>query len=627
MTTTSTLMESNMACKYEMMTEINLWIHFYLLVILVSQPVICAIEKDKNVVSSNSSLSSVSYAYSQNRSQCLQILCSESKYDCFGIQYSQNGPTLPYGHCVTYSEDTNLLSMSSCRYFEPENYNVTSSQHNILLPRNLSQLNDYMCGPMNRKGLVCSECADGFGSSVTSFGYKCANCTDAWYGVPLFLFLEFVPITVFYVLVLTFQISITSPPMPCLIMYSQLIVIAFDSTSFVISRDMTLDLKIVLTLYCLFNLDFCRYDLLPPFCVSSRLKSIHTFFLGYISAFYPILLICLTWVCVELHGRNFRPLVWLWRPFHRCFVHLRRGWDTKSDIIDVFTTFFFLSYTKIIYQTLLLLSNEFVRQRDEFGRTSIIYRSAIDVSIDYRGVYYLSFAIPTGIIASIFFFLPPLLLILFSIKAFRLCLLKCHLNFIAMQIFIDKVHSCYRNGLDGDRDMRSFSGLYFFLRAAVYLTSSFSHLLTSYNISIDRRFAVGTLFFLITLTIAIARPYRKAYMNYLDTAILFHLAILCYMLSSNVGALLLKKILLAIPIAVFILTTILRKSFSVSKVYCKILKICKYCSNNCFRSRSTPSSPEPIESPTVDNQTASQPLTLPTSTIISYGTCKDNYIS
>ena len=33
----------------------------------------------------------------------------------------------------------------------------------ISLPENVSELNDYMCGPMNRKGLVCSECIDGFG--------------------------------------------------------------------------------------------------------------------------------------------------------------------------------------------------------------------------------------------------------------------------------------------------------------------------------------------------------------------------------------------------------------------------------------------------------------------------------
>ena len=128
---------------------------------------------------------------------------------------------------MTYNEDTNLLSMTSCRYFEPGGYNVTNSKH-ILLPRNLSQLNDYMCGPLNRKGLVCSECADGFGPSMTSFRYKCANCTNAWYGVPLFLFLEFVPITVLYFVFWIFQISITSPPIPCFIMYAQLFVLAFD---------------------------------------------------------------------------------------------------------------------------------------------------------------------------------------------------------------------------------------------------------------------------------------------------------------------------------------------------------------------------------------------------------------
>ena len=105
----------------------------------------------------------------------------------------------------------------------------------IHLPMNLSQLNDYICGPMNRKGLVCSECADGFGPSVTSFEYKCANCSDMKYAVSLFLFLEFVPLTIFYAICLAFQISVTSAPMPCFIMYryAQIIIATFDSaTSF-----------------------------------------------------------------------------------------------------------------------------------------------------------------------------------------------------------------------------------------------------------------------------------------------------------------------------------------------------------------------------------------------------------
>ena len=108
-----------------------------------------------------------------------------------------------------------------------------------------------MCGPLNRKGLVCSECTDGFGPSVTSFGYtKGIKCGNEWYRVPLFLIYEFVPVT----------------------------------------------------------------------------------------------LSALSYIC-HTNGRNFRPLVW---PFHRCLSVFERGWDTKSDIIDVFITFVLLCYNKFI---------------------------------------------------------------------------------------------------------------------------------------------------------------------------------------------------------------------------------------------------------------------------------------
>ena len=244
--------------------------------------------------------------------------------------------------------------------------------------------------------------------------------------------------------------------------------------------------------------------------MSSKLKFIHLAFLGYISAFYPILLIFLTWVCVELHGRNFRPLVWLWRPFHRCFVRLRRGWDTKSDIIDVFATFFFLSCSKILYQTLLLTFSKDVKNINESGNYFITYRSLLDLSISYGSTYQLSLAIP-ALISIVFIIPPPLLLILYQIRKFRSCLSKCRLNFIAIHIIIDKVYSCYKNGLDGGRDMRSFSGFYFVLRIAAYLSVQLSHPVSSMTyLFISRWLSLGTLLFFTTLTIAIAKPHQKA---------------------------------------------------------------------------------------------------------------------
>ena len=218
-----------------------------------------------------------------------QLLCSYPAYQFSQLQCDQGRLQLSFGYCVTYDEKIKLLSVFNCPYFQLEKFN-----NGIQLPRNLGQLNDYMCGPLNRKGLVCSECADGFGPSMSSFGYRCANCTDAWYGMPLFLFLELVPITVFYTICLAFQISVTSAPMPCFIMYAQILVITFDSATpdtptmkEIIPKeqwDRRLDMHIILLLYRVINLEFGHY-LLPPYCLSGKLKFIHVAYLGYISAF------------------------------------------------------------------------------------------------------------------------------------------------------------------------------------------------------------------------------------------------------------------------------------------------------------------------------------------------------
>jgi hypothetical protein len=98
------------------------------------------------------------------------------------------------------------------------------------LPDNVSELNDCMCGRLNRKGRLCSECKDGYGLATTSVGFQyfeCTKCAGAWYGVPLFLFLEIFPLTVLYLVILLFQVNITSGSITCFIFYSQLIVIGF----------------------------------------------------------------------------------------------------------------------------------------------------------------------------------------------------------------------------------------------------------------------------------------------------------------------------------------------------------------------------------------------------------------
>ena len=201
-----------------------------------------------------------------------------------------------------------------------------------------------MCQPLNRKGYQCNECLEGFGVSLTSIGFQCSKCM--WYGVPLYLFLEFVPITIFYFVVLLFGLNVTTAPMSTYVMFCQLTFFSFVFSTESHSVYLTLlpnetyftVLNVIFGFYGIWNLDFFRYAL-PPFCVSANLKVVHLFFLSFITAFYPVLLIIATWIMIELGSRGVKPVLCMWRTISRCLSGVSLNWDKKSTIVDVFATF------------------------------------------------------------------------------------------------------------------------------------------------------------------------------------------------------------------------------------------------------------------------------------------------
>lgn len=93
--------------------------------------------------------------------------------------------------------------VGKCSDFEIKGHNMSEISGYITLLGNVSELNEYMCGPMNGKGLVCSKCIKGFGPSIISLGYICHKCV--WYGIPFYLFVEFVLVTVFMSLLFCFR--------------------------------------------------------------------------------------------------------------------------------------------------------------------------------------------------------------------------------------------------------------------------------------------------------------------------------------------------------------------------------------------------------------------------------------
>ena len=567
---------------------------------------------------------------------------TSEEYDCcqfYKINCVKSGPQLPFGYCATYSENnsTKSLSIAKCPYLQHEDYNVTTPDY-ITLPVSLNELNDYMCGPLNRKGLLCSECEDGFGYSLSSFSYKCVNCTNTWYHIPVYLVVQFVPTTILYIVILVFRLSAISPPMPCFIMYAQLVVFGFDLSTYISfgntkefifteNGNVKSNMKIIDSFYGMFNqMDEIIFQyLLPPLCLSTKFKQLHIFFLGYISVFYPVFLIVLTWVCVSLHDYNFRPFVWLWRPFHKCFVRLRREWDIKSDLVDVFITFFLLSYAKCSYMVIVLSSASKIRTFDESGNASIRYCATIDPSIDYMGHTHLGFMIAAYLIFIVFNILPFLYLTLYPFGAFQRCLSKCRLDFIAVNTFADKIHSCYKNGLDGGRDMRSLSGIYFFSMIIMLLIAGMFQNLEKVMLSglIKLQFSGGVSVLIMLLIVATTKPYKKMYMNHMDTLLLSCLALQYFAMACELYQITLT--LLYIPMLSFLLVILTKLIKKAANHLRKVTYFCKF--NGCiqklfiFCQRILPSTQHPrTDNSEVNSPTPAQPLIQPTSSEINYGT-------
>ena len=302
----------------------------------------------------------------------------------------------------------------------------------------------------------------------------------------------------------------------------------------------------------------------------------------------------------------------LWRPFHRCFVRLRRGWDAKSDIIDVFITFVLLSYNKFICQASLVLRTLAIVNCDwSCSKQYISY-----LILEDNGVCHVIFTIFTALFCFVLILL-PFLLLLYPSRTFRSCLFKCHLNFIAVNTFIEKVYGCYKDGLDGGRDMRRFSSFYFFLRIFLCLLAVSARYI-KHNV-LSRYYLTGTLMLFTTLVFAFAKPYRKSFMNYLDVLLLTNFTLVSYTLSlqsNNPSVSEATRILIAAPIVILILYKVLKT----------IHDAIRYVSKSCDCKAPLKNFVEYFKKSRIfKTATEEGPLLSPTCQVPSYGTNSNNF--
>ena len=438
------------------------------------------------------------------------------------INCISNSTLLKFGYCMTYNSSNGLSEIGKCPYIA---HYITADIY-IQLPDNVSKLNEFMCGPLNREGTLCGKCKDGYGIAFYSYTLKCTKCWGHGYGWILYYLLELVPITVLYFLVVIFHIRATSSPLSALVFMSQVVVYTIRLNvplHMYIENKVTgfpyVAMQVLLVLCSIWSLDFFRF-VIPPFCVSGNIKTIHALALEYLVAFYPIGLILITYACIKLHDNNFRPVVWFWKPFHRYFAHFRRRWDTKASIVNAFTTFLLLSFSKILFVsfTLLYTSDIHYISGDIPKKCALYY----DPTVECHTQEYAIFAALAGCVVVVFVLLPTILLILYPTRLFRKLVSCCGARrWNALHMFVESFQGQYKDGTNGTHDFRMVSASFLVLRILIVVAFCRDHHYQGLIIGIH-----CGVFICASCFHAITKPYKTPYWNNADSLILALLGLL-----------------------------------------------------------------------------------------------------
>ena len=455
-----------------------------------------------------------------NGSQWCQCGCGDSTGDIVKCDNETLDVYLAVCYCMThYEEDQNAVVVGACA-FQCYHHRENSDYYLIT---------NYECNRTARKGQLCGRCQTGYAPPVYSYDLKCVECSSSHNAIVKrwvkYIVIAFLPLTVFFIIVVTLHISATSPSLNAFIFVSQLLTAPVMSRIYIpiLTEDISLpDSTIyfsifILSLYGIWNLDFFR-TFYNSFCLHPSINILQVIALDYIIAVYPLFLITVTYVLVKLHDHNFKLIVWLWKPFRRCFIRFRRHWDVKTSLIDAFATFFLLSYIKFFSVSfdLLVPANIHNVYGETLTQTYVYYNA----TIPYFGKQHLPYAILAITVLILFTILPILLLCLYPCQCFQKLLNCCGQRCTVLHTFMDTFQGCYKNRADGSFDRRWFSAVYLLSRIAIHVFAGGTHRILILLLYIT------FLLILTAILTGVVRPYKSYKYNIVDVVLILILAVI-----------------------------------------------------------------------------------------------------
>ena len=426
------------------------------------------------------------------------------------------------------SDSTTLHSCNGLKLFTapcPPGYCSPSVQ---LLPQNQSKelLEDLLCAPNNRKGVLCGECMEGHSMPANLNGLNpvCTKCDGALSraGILVWIVSEWIPMLVLLAIMLVFNVDLISGRLNSFLLFAHLLSISnIRGEADIGIWGYTWFVKINRFLYGIWNLEFFGI-LLPPYCFTptASISTMQMLLLNYSIGLFPltvtIVLVVLDrsaekWICCH--------------PVDRCLRRLRK-WKTKvSKQISydrALADFVILGFTRFMVTSAFILVKQNITAYDGVIESRVWWQG----STHYGSADHIGSLIPAIIIVLIFVLLPSFLLIalpLFPQIVGRMIFyskIKCVKKFQFIPTFCSNVYTDrwvyhFVNVLQGcykDR-FRCFASFFLFYRiiqlSAVIFTQRAE----------DALFIQLLVALIFLLLIAACQPYKKKTLNTVDVLI------------------------------------------------------------------------------------------------------------
>ena len=402
---------------------------------------------------------------------------------------------------------------SLCDY---HNSNSTKNGGHIL-PLNYSLLNGHVCAS-HRNGVLCGSCITGYTTYLHSPSYHCGESTHCQYGPLLYIVSEIIPVTGIFLVILFFNINLTSGALYSFIFYSQVVNSHYGNTIYQSYNGPLMYLfhafKII---YGIFDLEIFEIDQLS-FCLFKDATIMDLMLIKYLTTLYALLLIIITILVLKFNS------------FHCCIklCHKCGRRNIRGSIVNALTAFLVLCYFHCLVITLHILVPSYVMGENEITLKKVpLYNG----DMSYMSDDHLKYVTPAIICLMVIILPPPIILLsepllvrVSGVLNIRRNAITYTLHRLRMKLkpFLDSFQGCFKD------NCRCFAGLFFTYRILLVLVPS---MLTGGRILSN--FTKETLLFLILLLHCFYQPFENNKHNKLDSFLLINLLLITIMRHSS----------------------------------------------------------------------------------------------